>query len=114
MGENKKPKPKPLPDSLGQVILEGKICSIVGYGNVGKRIARICAYGLGMQVKAFTRSATLPPTQVGCHISSTNNEISLPPLPNPLSIPNEDKSEDVQMLQHKGKNSEDFEEEDSA
>ena len=72
----KSDKEKPLPDPLGQIILEGKDCILLGYGNVGKKIARMVSYGMGMRVKAFTRSATLPAVKTSCHISSSNNEVS--------------------------------------
>ena len=97
---NENSKPKPLPDPLGQIILEGKTCIVLGYGNVGKKIARMVCDGIGMKVKAFTRSATLPATKIGCQISPENNEVSV--LSSPRQIHNETSN---------GDNSEDFDNE---
>jgi phosphoglycerate dehydrogenase-like enzyme len=44
--------------------LEGQTCLIVGYGQVGKRVARVCA-ALGMRVDRISRTPVVPEVSAG-------------------------------------------------
>jgi phosphoglycerate dehydrogenase-like enzyme len=49
-------------ESSPSILLQGKTALILGYGAIGRRLARLCR-GLGMETVAIRRHASLPPAR---------------------------------------------------